>query len=151
MPPRVSIALLISFVDCAAFFGEPASKEYTKIFVSRKNLPLIHLVPAEAMPRMHMLQAFHQGVEFLSVAALRGKLFQPLPEHGIQRLMPGLCQQARLLNQLFIRTQGNVLHTGTVYTRIVVMATLRSPGQRIAGLQKSRSRLLGQFRYPPRG
>jgi hypothetical protein len=55
-----------------AFLGAVLSKEYTKTFVSRKNLPLIHLVPAEAVPRMHMLQAFHQGVEFLSVAALWG-------------------------------------------------------------------------------
>jgi len=40
MPLRVSIALLISFLDSAAFFGELASKEVTKMFVSRKNLAL---------------------------------------------------------------------------------------------------------------
>jgi hypothetical protein len=90
-------------VACDAFFGEFASKEYTKMFVSRKNLPLIHLVPAEAPPCMYMLQAFHQRVELLRAAALCRKLFQPLTEHGVQRLMLP-CQQARLLDQLFIRT-----------------------------------------------
>src|SRR5262252_1374861 len=98
MPPRVSIALLISFVDFAAFFGELASKEYTKIFVSRKNLALIHLVPGEAPSRFHMLQTFHQSVELLHPTGLRSELFQPLAEHGIQRLMPRFGQQPRLLD-----------------------------------------------------
>jgi len=35
---------------------------------------------------------------------LSSELFQPLAEHGVQRLMPGFGQQARLLDQLFIRT-----------------------------------------------
>src|SRR5882762_10602130 len=104
MPPRVSIALLISFLACTAFFGELASKEYTKMFVSRKNLPLIHLFPAEAPPRLYMLQALHQSVELLRAAALCRELFQPLAEHSIERLMLGFGQQARLLNQLFICT-----------------------------------------------
>jgi hypothetical protein len=51
--------LLISFLACAAFFGELLSKEYTKMFVSRKNLPLIHVFPTEAATRLYMLQAFH--------------------------------------------------------------------------------------------
>jgi hypothetical protein len=55
MPLRVWIALLISFLDSVAFFGELASKEYTKMFVSRKNLALIHLVPPEAPSRLYML------------------------------------------------------------------------------------------------
>src|SRR4030095_12180692 len=111
MPPRVSIALLISFLACAAFFGELASKEYTKMFVSRKNLPLIHLFPAEASPRLHMLQALHQCIEFLRTAALCRKLFQPFGEYSIERLMLGFGEQARLFNQLLICTERNVLHT----------------------------------------
>jgi hypothetical protein len=81
-----------------------------KMFVSRKNLSLIHLVPTESPPRLHMLQAFHQSVELLRAAALRRKLFEPLAEHRVQRLMPGFGQQARLLDQLFIRAKGSGLH-----------------------------------------
>jgi len=33
--------------------------------------------------------------------------------------VPGFSQQARLLDQLFIRTEGDVFHTETVYTGIV--------------------------------
>jgi len=89
------------------------------MFVSRKNLPLIHLVPTEAAAGLYMLQAFHQRVELLRATALCCKLFQPLTEHGVQRLVPGFSQQARLLDQLFIRTEGDVFHTETVYTGIV--------------------------------
>jgi len=92
------------------------------MFVSRKNLPLIHLFPAEAPPRLYMLQTLHQSVVFLRAAALRRKLFQPFAEHGIERLMLGFGQQARLLEQLFICTERNVLHTKTVYTTFVSAA-----------------------------
>ena len=57
------------------------------MFVSRKNLPFIDLVPAEASPRPHMLQSLHQGVELLGAATSCCKLFQPFAEHGIERLM----------------------------------------------------------------
>ena len=50
-----------------------------------------------------MLQAFHQRVELLRATALCRKLFQPFTEHGVERLVPGFGQQARLLDQLFIR------------------------------------------------
>src|ERR1700693_6161202 len=119
MPPRVSIALLISFLACAAFFGDLASKEYTKMFVSRKNLPFIHLVPAEAPPRLHMLQSLHQGIKLLRAATSCCTLFQPFAQHSIEGLMLRFGQQARLLNQLFICTEGNVFHTKTVYTIFV--------------------------------
>src|SRR5258708_37123666 len=107
MPPRVSIALLISVLACAAFLGEFTSKEYTKMLVSRKNLPFIHLVPTEAPPRLHMLQSFHQSVELLRSTAPCCKLFEPFAEHGIERLMLGLGQQSRLLNQWLIGLEGN--------------------------------------------
>src|SRR5580692_10332047 len=123
MPPRVSIALLISFLACAAFFGELASKEYTKMLVSRKNLPFIHLVPTEAPPRLYMLQSLHQSVELLRAAASRCKLFQPFAEHSIERLMLRFGQKARLLNQLLICTERNVFHTKAVYTIFVQRAS----------------------------
>jgi hypothetical protein len=89
------------------------------MFVSRKNLPFIHLVPAEAPPRLHMLQSLHQSVELLRAATSCCKLFQPFAEHGIERLVLRFGQQARLLDQLLIRTEGNVFHTKTVYTIVV--------------------------------
>jgi len=55
-----------------------------------------------------MLLALHQSVEFLRLAGFGSKLFQPLTEHSVQSLMTRFGQQARLLNELFIRTQGNV-------------------------------------------
>ncbi len=119
MPPPVSIAFLISFLDCAAFFGELASNEYTKMFVSRKNLPFIHLVPTEAPSRLYMLQSLHQSVELLRATTLCCKLFKPFAEHGIKRLVLRFGQQARLLDQLLIGTKGNVFHTEVVYTIVV--------------------------------
>ena len=86
------------------------------MLVSRKNLPLIHLFPAEAPPRLYMLQALSiKASELLRAAALCRELLQPLAEHSVERLMLGLGQQARLLDQLsssglnvmfFIRNQG---------------------------------------------
>ena len=93
------------------------------MFVSRKNLPLIHLVPAEASPRLDMLQAFHSRVELLRAPALGCKLFQPFAKHGIERLMPGFGQQTRLLNQLLICAESNVFHTTTVCTTLVQLAS----------------------------
>jgi hypothetical protein len=114
MPPPVSIALLINFLACAAFFGELASNEYTKMFVSRKNLPFIHLVPTKAPSRLYMLQSLHESIELLRAAPLCCKFFQPFAEHGIQSLVLRFGQQARFFDQLFIYTKGNVLHTKTV-------------------------------------
>ena len=74
------------------------------MFVSRKNLPFIHLVPTEAPPRLYMLQALHQSVELLRAAALCGELLQSFAEHCVERLMLGFGEQARLLDQLFVRT-----------------------------------------------
>src|SRR3984957_15041727 len=93
------------------------------MFVSRKNLPFIHLVPTEAPPRLYMLQSLHQSVELLRAAASRCKLFQPFAEHSIERLMLRFGQKARLLNQLLICTERNVFHTKAVYTIFVQRAS----------------------------
>src|SRR5208282_4554954 len=100
------MAFRIILLACAAFFGELASKEYTKMFVSRKNLPFIHFIPTEVPPCLYMLQSLHQSVELLRAAVSCGKLFQPFAEHSIERLMLRFGQQARLLNQLLICTEG---------------------------------------------
>src|ERR1700747_1943318 len=93
------------------------------MFVSRKNLPFIHLVPTEAPARLYMLQALHQSVELLRATASCCKLFQPFAEHSIERLMLRFGQKARLLNQSLISTECNVFHTKAVYTIFVRRAS----------------------------
>ena len=101
------------------------------MFVSRKNLPFIHLIPTEPPARLYMLQSLHQSVELLRAAASCCKLFQPFAEHSIERLMLRFGQQARLLDQLFIGTEGDVFHTKAVYTFFVQPARLSfSPWER---------------------
>src|ERR1700751_2878428 len=96
------------------------------MFVSRKNLPFIHLVPTEAPARLYMLQSLHQGVELLRAAASCCKLFQPFAEHSVERLVLRFGQKARLLNQSLICTEGNVFHTKAVYTIFVQQARFPS-------------------------
>ena len=93
------------------------------MLVSRKNLPFIHFVPAEAPPRLYMFQSLHQSVELLRTPAACCKLFQPFAEHSIERLMLRFGQEPRLLNQLLIGTEGNVFHTKIVYTIFVSLAS----------------------------
>ncbi len=40
--------------------GALRSNEYTKMFVSRKNLPFIHLIPREAAAGIDMAQPLHE-------------------------------------------------------------------------------------------
>jgi hypothetical protein len=89
------------------------------MFVSRKNLPFIHLIPTKTLPRLYMLQSLHQSVKLLRTAALCCKLFQPFAKHSIERLVLRFGQQARLLYQPLIGTKGNVFHTRVVSTNIV--------------------------------
>src|SRR5258708_13841647 len=93
------------------------------MFVWRKTLRLIPLAPTEAPPRLYMLQSLHQSVELLRAAASCCKLFQPFAEHSVERLMLRFGQKARLLNQLLIRTEGNVFLTKAVYTIFWYRAT----------------------------
>ena len=102
------------------------------MFVSRKNLSLIHLFPVEASPRLDVLQSLHQSVELLCAAASCRKLFQPFPEHSIKRLMLRFGQKARLLNQSLICTEGDVFHTKAVYTIFVQRASALLRGDLVA-------------------
>src|SRR5580700_1240365 len=114
MPPRVSIALRMGLLACADFFGEFASKEYTKMLVSRKNLPLIHFVPAETPAGLHMFEAFHESVVFPRAAALRRELLEPLAEQGVKGLMLRLGQEAGLFDELFVGAERDILHAKIV-------------------------------------
>jgi hypothetical protein len=95
---RVSMALLMSLLALAALPGKRKSNEYTKIFVSRKNLPLIHFVPVETPADLHMLQPFHESVKILASTVLSGKLLEPLTKQGVERFMLGFCERPGLLD-----------------------------------------------------
>src|SRR6266853_3735379 len=102
------MALLMSLLALAALPGERASNEYTKISVSRKNLPLIHFVPVETPADLHMLQPFHESVEFLASAVLSGKLLEPLTTQGVDRFMLGFCQHPGLLDYMLVGAKSDV-------------------------------------------
>jgi len=89
------------------------------MFVSRKNLALIHFVPVETATRTDVTQPPHQGVHFVAVAPLRGELHQPFPEDGIQRFVLRARHEPRLLDEVLVGAESDVLHTIIVYTSFV--------------------------------
>ena len=54
------------------------------MFVSRKNLSLIHFVPAEVPARIDMLQVFHQPIETLGVSRALCELREPFADRRVQ-------------------------------------------------------------------
>ena len=66
-----------------------------------------------------MAQPRHQGIEFLGRARLPSVLDEPFTKCGVERLVLGSRNQARLLNQVFIGAQSDILHTILVYTIFV--------------------------------
>jgi hypothetical protein len=81
------------------------------MLVSRKNLSLIHLVPREVPARINMPHVLHQSMEALSVSLACRELRKPLAKGLIQRRTLGASKRARLLNQVLVGTEGNILHT----------------------------------------
>ena len=69
--------------------------------------------------RLNMAQTFHQGIEFLGSASLRRVLQQPFAEFGVERFVPGTRYQPRLLNEILVRAQSDILQTILVYTNLV--------------------------------
>src|ERR1039458_1135582 len=116
IPSPVSAARRMS---CEAFFalaGAAASKVYAKMLVSRRNLPLIHFFPRIGAGGAHVSQTAHQRIHGGATTRLRCVLLQPLAEGRVQRRVPRLRNQPRLLNQALFRTESDVLHTAVVYT-----------------------------------
>jgi hypothetical protein len=58
-----------------------------KHFLSRKNLSLIQLVPAEVLTGVHMLHAFHQCIETSRATCVGCQLRQPFAEGRVQGLV----------------------------------------------------------------
>jgi hypothetical protein len=81
------------------------------MFVSRKNLALIHLIAGEMLPSgVHMFQALHQRPKCRSTARPRGVLLEPLAKSGIQRRALRFRYGPRLFDQGFVSAEGNVFH-----------------------------------------
>src|SRR5579872_984146 len=111
---------------CAAFLDFARASEsnvYTKTFVSRKNLPLIHFVSGVWSGRLNVPQPLHKRLNRSTATDLRRILFQPLAERGVQSCAAGLCDQSSLLDQVFVGTERYVFHTNLVYTILVRLTT----------------------------
>src|SRR5580658_4674395 len=94
------------------------------MFVSRKNLSLIHFFPAEMAARVDILQAHHQGIESLDVSRALGELREPFTERIVDGSALLACDEARALDQVLVGAEGNVLHTRIVCTILVYAAAL---------------------------
>jgi hypothetical protein len=66
---------------------EPARyTQYRKKLGSKRNLGLIHLIPAETPPGLYMFESFHLGVVLLHDMPLSLEPFQPIAEHRAEYL-----------------------------------------------------------------
>jgi hypothetical protein len=89
------------------------------MFVSRKNLSLIELVPAEAAARIDMAQLAHQRIESPGVRLALCKLQEPLAKGSVQGAALCAGNGTGTLDQVFVGAQGDVFHTEIVYTIFV--------------------------------
>lgn len=85
------------------------------MFVSRKNLSLIHLFPREMPARPHRIDPAHELIEACRVRARRCVLRQPIAESVIQGLALVVSDLAGLIDQIFAGTEGDVSHECSVH------------------------------------
>ena len=85
------------------------------MFVSRKNLSLIHLFPREMPARPHRIDPAHELIEACRVGARRCVLRQPIAEGVIQGLALVASDLAGLIDQIFVGAEGNVSHECSVH------------------------------------
>ena len=79
-------------------------------FVSRKNLPLVHLLPAEAAAGIHMAQPLHQGRYISGISCPSGQVKKPVAEDRTKGRVPSSGNESCLFDQFFIRSQCDFLH-----------------------------------------
>ena len=99
------------------------------MFVSRKNLALIHFVPGKMTAGLHMPQPLHQGFVFLCASLLCRELQQPFPKCRIQSGVLSSSLVACLLDQVLIRAQGNILHEDSVHDSRALTPPSEEPGE----------------------
>ena len=85
------------------------------MFVSRKNLSLIHLFPREMPARTHRIDAAHELVEACRVRARRCVLRQPIAESVVQGLALVVSDLAGLIDQIFVGAEGDISHECSVH------------------------------------
>ena len=68
-----------------------------------------------------MAEPPHQGFHLLAIAGLSGELQQPFAKSRVQCPPLGAGHLPGLLNEIVIGTESNILHTESVYTRIVYL------------------------------
>src|SRR5690348_5177633 len=93
------------------------------MFVSRKYLALIHLFACKVAARLDVVDPAHESVERCAAACTGSVMLKPLAKRGVQSFALGLGNQPSLFDQGFVRAEGNVFHTNSVYTIVVRFAT----------------------------
>jgi hypothetical protein len=91
------------------------------MFVSRKYLALIHFVAREVPAGLDIAESAHQSIECGPPASTGSVHLEPFPKCSIQGLALRLGHKPGLIDQRFVGTQGNVLHTKQVYTIFVYL------------------------------
>jgi hypothetical protein len=71
-------------------------------------------------------EPIHQGIVLLSLARLMRELYEPFAESVIEGPLLGSSEVAGPFDEVSVGTEGDVLHTQTVYTILVYTATLLS-------------------------
>ena len=66
-----------------------------------------------------MPKSAHERAVFLRIAGLGSVGLQPFTKGGIERRVLRSSNEPSTLNQFIVGTQGDILHTKTVYTRFV--------------------------------
>src|SRR5437868_11622803 len=85
------------------------------MFVSRKNLPLIHGISSVGTGRAHMAETSHQSIHSGSSAGLGGELLQPFPKSCVQRFVLRPSCQPRLLDEVLFGAESNIFHLYSVH------------------------------------
>src|SRR5580700_3912463 len=80
------------------------------MFVSRKNLAFIHLIPGKLSASIGVFEFFKQGLYFRAAYPAGAIPVQPIAKSIVQRLVLAASNLASQLNLVFIRAECDVFH-----------------------------------------
>src|SRR6266849_1339991 len=89
------------------------------MFVSRKDLTFIHLIPRELAPSIGVLEFLKQCSDFRSGYLAGAIPVQPIAECVVQRFVLAASDLAGQFNLVLIRTKRDVLHLGLSLIHLV--------------------------------
>jgi len=72
------------------------------MFVSRKNLPFIHFIPAKVTARFDMAKAPHERIHLLPISRLGSEVQQPFPKGCVEGFALRPRHQSSLFDQVFV-------------------------------------------------